>query len=507
MPRVRESGVIDDLAGTVLITVDSLRADALTGPSASVHAPTLSALADRGTAYENTFAHGNWTPFSFPSIMASRPVFDTAPSLGLPDSPTLAETLSEAGIKTGGFNAANGFLTDHWGYNRGFDSFEACLPDGDGPINRYLSAHPTMQGWADLATRSARRAATRIGESLPGFDSATESVPAGKTGGPLDLDPGTEDARARALADRARTFLGRVDGRFFLWIHFMDAHTPYLPAPRHVAAVTGDRIGVLRGLRAHARTGLGLEVTDATLMRLRQLYRASIHEIDTAVRGVLDALDAQDLRDRTCVVFASDHGEEFMDHGHLAHYPKLYEELIHVPLVIDHPEGSDRNVATPVGLDSLAPTVCAAMGVSPPAAFEGESLLSSTLSNDSPTGEPVVSLAVRGESITRQPIPRSLGEGDPIVSARTREWTYIYHPASGERELYDRLADPAELDDRSAAPDDPEIVPALHEAVTTHLARLATDTRDRTAPSSPGLNDSDGTPADVETRLQALGYR
>src|SRR6056297_468293 len=112
------------VSNVVLLTVDSLRADAISPYDDESHTPVLDELADRGTVFERAFATGNWTPFSFPSILASRPVFADSGSVGVDAAPTLAETLSAAGISTGGFNAANGFLTDHWGYDEGFDTFE-----------------------------------------------------------------------------------------------------------------------------------------------------------------------------------------------------------------------------------------------------------------------------------------------------------------------------------------------------------------------------------------------
>ena len=490
-----------DLTGTVLITIDSLRADALSGAGASEHAPTLTGLRDRGTVFENAFAHGNWTPFSFPSIMSSRPVFERSPSIGLPASPTLAETLSEAGIATGGINAANGFLTDHWGYDRGFREFDALLGEEGGVYSRYLSAHPTVQGWMKLAGTATRRATNRAKGAIGSV--ADGSLGPGSSGTPSDertrntRAAAAGDARAAAVGARARSFVERVEEPFFLWIHYMDAHTPYLPAPRHVAAVTGDRVGILRALRAHARTGLGLEVDAGTLGRLRQLYRAAIRGIDASIQEVLDGLAARDLRDRTSIIVAGDHGEEFQEHGHLAHYPKLYEELIHVPLIVDHPKGLSQRVGRAVGLDTIAPTICAGMGVDSPPEFEGQSLDRAIQAGEPIAERPVVSVTVRGEKVTQQPIPRRLDEGELLASARTRKWTYIYHTDSGHRELYRRSVDPAERENVYAEFEGTETVRRLHRAVSEHADRLG---------GAEATNER-GPPSGVATRLKALGYR
>ncbi|MGM0390063.1 MAG: sulfatase-like hydrolase/transferase, partial [Natrinema limicola] len=92
-----------DISNVVLITVDSLRADAIGAYDPERHTPEMDALAERGTVFEDAFATGNWTPFSFPSIMASRPVFADSDRIGVTETPTLASTLSAAGVSTGGF--------------------------------------------------------------------------------------------------------------------------------------------------------------------------------------------------------------------------------------------------------------------------------------------------------------------------------------------------------------------------------------------------------------------
>ena len=115
------------VSNAILVTVDSLRTDAIEPYGGEYDTPTFSALAERGTVFENAFAHGNWTPMSFPSILASRPVFADTGRIGVDGVTTLAERLQAAGVATGGFNAANGFLTEHWGYDAGFDSFDAFV--------------------------------------------------------------------------------------------------------------------------------------------------------------------------------------------------------------------------------------------------------------------------------------------------------------------------------------------------------------------------------------------
>jgi uncharacterized sulfatase len=446
----------------VLVTIDSLRADAI------ARMPTVDALTDHGTRFTSAFAHGNWTPFSFPSILGSGPVFTDGTGLGPTTGPTLAETLSDAGVATAGVNAANGFLTEHWGYDRGFDRFEA-FSDGAG----FLDTHPTVHGWLQFAGWPLRR----------GLDALRGE----------DHRHAVDTSKLLAVEERARTFLDAVDDRFFLWVHLMDTHTPYVPAPRYVREVTDGRVGSLGMLRAHVRAGLGRSVSDATLDRLRALYDAAALQVDDAVGRLLEELDAQGLREETLVVLAGDHGEEFMEHGHLAHYPKLYDELVRVPLVIDDPRGEKQVVETPVGLDSVPATVADALGV--PHQFDGQSVLDAVTDGTPLPADPVVSVALRGDTVTQQPIPRRLSEGDLLVSARDDRWTYIYHTGTGERELYDRRRDPGETTDVWDAAHEDRTVERLARATDAHLDRIEAGDGGGSVPDS------------VAKRLETLGYR
>ncbi|WP_224332639.1 sulfatase [Haloprofundus halobius] len=476
-----------ELTNVVLVTVDSLRADAISPYDAERHTPVLQGLADRGTVFEHAFATGNWTPFSFPGLLASRPTFADTGRIGVSETPTLAETLSTAGVATGGFNAANGFLTEHWGYDEGFDEFEAFVADiGSSIYGQYLAAHPTVEGWLQLAASPFRRLSSRLRRDE-------------------DDRPFLDTSRMLDVERAATSFVEDADEPFFLWIHYMDVHTPYVPAPRYIREVSSAVFGTHRMLLAHTRTGLGREVGDRTLADLRTLYQGAVRQVDASVGRVLDALDATGQRDATAVVVAGDHGEEFQEHGHLAHYPKLYDELVHVPLVVDVPGAAPHRIDGPVGLDAVPPTVCDLFGVDAPAEWTGESLVSSVEDGADPADEPVISVAVRGDDVTQQPIPRGLDDGDLLVSVRTSEWTYIENTATGEAELYHRPSDPDQQTDRAAdpTPGADAVLSRLRESVREHAERLA----EATEPERADSDDESTVDDAVETRLSALGYR
>lgn len=474
-----------DLSNVVLVTVDSLRADALGAYDDDRHTPVLDDLADRGTTFDRAFATGNWTPFSFPSILSSRPVFADNGRIGVEDVTTLAEALSAAGFATAGFNAANGFLTSHWGYDDGFDEFEPFVASvGSSIYSKYLATHPTVEAWLQLATSPVRR----FGSWLRGG---------------TDERPFLDTSRMFDVEHAATDFIEATEEPFFLWIHYMDAHTPYVPAPRYIREVSDGLLGTHRMIHAHTRTGLGWNVGDRTLRDLRTLYQAAVRQVDASVGRVLDSLAAAGIGDETAVVVAGDHGEEFQEHGHLAHYPKLYDELINVPLIVDVPGADGERIEGQVGLDAIPSTVTDLLGVDAPAEWTGSSVAPSVLDGEEPADEPVVSVTVRGEEVTSQPIPRSLDDGDLLVSVRDRDWTYVENVTADDAEateLYHRPDDPTQQTNLATdpTPEQADVIAEFAPIVDAHADLL----RDHGDADAAGDVDED-----LEHRLEALGYR
>lgn len=429
----------------------------------------------RGACFSNAFAAGNWTPFSFPSILGTNPVFVEKGDLG-PGEKTLATHLSDAGVQTAGFNAANGFLTEYWGYDRGFDSFETWVDAG-----RWLAAHPTVQGWLQYAIWPVRR----IADQMRGEDRHA-----------------ADTSYLRAVEERVVEFLTARSSEnrpFFVWTHLMDTHTPYVPGPRYVREITDRRSGAVATLKAHAKAGLGRTTEETTVTALRNLYDAAAKQIDDALERLLERLAALGLAEDTLVVVAGDHGEEFLDHGHLAHYPKLYHELVHVPLILYDPRAKARTIDVPVSLGSIPTTIADTFGVDTEP-FESPSLTPAVLDGATPTcTEPVVSVAVRGDSITQQPIPRTLDDGDLLLAARDKRWTLIRNTGSGEQELYDRRADPGETDNMIFDTDHDGVVNRLEATIDERQARIG----------SAGANQpiDEGPSPTLAAQLQALGYK
>lgn len=136
------------------------------------------------------------------------------------------------------------------------------------------------------------------------------------------------------------------DTPFFLWTHYFDPHADYVP--HEAPAAFGDK------------------TTD--------LYDGEIRHTDEQVGRLLEGLDERGLTDRTWVILIADHGEEFGDHGGQHHRARLYDELVHVPLIVAGPGISPQRVEPAVQNIDVAPTLLTLLGLEPPREFDGQAI-------------------------------------------------------------------------------------------------------------------------------------
>jgi arylsulfatase len=288
---------------------------------------------------------------------------------------------------------------------------------------------------------------------------------------------------ASAVNARFLAWLERNRGtRFLAYLHYMDPHDPYTPpAALRPPAPPGVRraiaAGRVDGLARQVNAPGGSTLPAAEVEYLRQLYDAEIRAWDAELGTLLDALAARGIADSTIIVLTADHGEEFQEHGRLKHRIHLYDELLHVPLVIAGPGvRPGRVVEQAQGID-LFPTVAALLGTAPPPGLPGHDLLAARAE------APAISETLYGL------MPD--GATTPIVSLRTAEWKLIHAPALERYELYDLRRDPAEREDRFGTA-------AEGAALAARLTEWET-----TAPAPPRAAGSD--PA-LGEKLRALGY-
>jgi arylsulfatase A-like enzyme len=395
----------------LLITIDTLRADHLSAYGyPRTTSPQIDRLASEGVLFERAHSVASWTLPSIASILTS--LYPSAHgcqgdrSALASEYATLAEHLAAAGFRTGAVTS-HVYLAAKYGLGQGFEHYDDSLVE---------------------KTRSKSH--------------ATISSPAI-----------TEKALAW-LDERSRD---EKDERWFLWLHYFDPHSQYLPHPETIEP-------------------FGPSMVDH--------YDGEIAFTDLYLGRVLDHLRELGLANDTLVVLLADHGEEFKDHGGGGHRATLYEEVLRVPLIVRAPGIAPRRVAEPVGNIDVLPTICELLDLAPPAHIQGASL--GALMRGAPD-EPRVRLAEMRNNNKK--------DWDGLVDA---QYKLLYDVTADRKLLFDLAADPAEQTDVAAS--HPEIV----DAMWTRMQALIAQSRAR-APQAAQGNAVELTPED-EAALDQLGY-
>jgi arylsulfatase A-like enzyme len=185
-----------------------------------------------------------------------------------------------------------------------------------------------------------------------------------------------ETGRHRADSDTVNEYTFRYLAAttyrpFFLYLHTLDPHSPYSPPAPYNAMFTDDPPEEARPSMVTPE----LPVED--FEKIVALYDGEIAFNDEQFGLLLDHLKKQGLYDDAMIVFVSDHGEEFLDHGRGGHGHTLYQELVHVPLLIKFPGNrhAGTRVRTRVSVIDIVPTVLAWLKQEVPTELEGRSVV------------------------------------------------------------------------------------------------------------------------------------
>jgi arylsulfatase A-like enzyme len=192
-------------------------------------------------------------------------------------------------------------------------------------------------------------------------------------------------------------------GPLFLYVHYDDAHAPY--------------------------NSTGPQGTEY------ERYLREVATVDVEIGRIRGVLAERGLDQRAAFILSADHGEAFGEHGTHYHATTVYDELLHVPLLVHVPGVAPRVVTTPVSLIDLGPTVLDLMGAPTPAVFMGQSLTPYLRGEVPVLSRPIVAEASRGM--------RAMVFADGIKA--------IHNPRVGLHEVYDLKTDPGELHDITTA--------------------------------------------------------
>lgn len=168
------------------------------------------------------------------------------------------------------------------------------------------------------------------------------------------------------------------DKPFFLFVLSVDPHAPYTPPAPFDAMYDPQAAGATDGtMPALTRFDLAVSTGEAlSADRIRALYRGEVSYADRVFGQLLDSLRKRGMIDETLVVFTADHGEEFLEHGRRGHGQCLYEEVIHIPMILRLPgqfaAGRRRNEA--IDTLDLSASLLRIAEVEPPEYWPGRDL-------------------------------------------------------------------------------------------------------------------------------------
>lgn len=357
----------------ILISLDTLRADRLgcygyTRPTS----PNLDAFAAESVRFANVVSESCWTLPShmtlFTGLYPTTHGVKTPRDVLSPKIPLLTEILKKAGYRTCAVTAGV-YVAAHYGFGRGFDEYTALPSDGFAAI--------------------LDRALKHIDKQKP-------------------------------------------DEPFFLFIHTYDIHSPYNTGEAYADLFhSPEAVSIPNwGAEAPEYCKRDLEVTPGYARFLSDRYDACIRQADEHLGDFLMALKSRGLLERAVLVVASDHGEEFGEHGSLGHRGRLYREHIQPPVLIHAPGVSPRVVEEGIGLkDVFATLLDFAKADAPP--NHGRSLIA----------------AMRGEAMEDHPL---FSEVDDYGHLRSLVWKgrhLILQPFNSRAKCFDWRVDSTEQRD------------------------------------------------------------
>ncbi|MFO8055913.1 MAG: sulfatase [bacterium] len=327
---------LSDRPNIVLICVDTLRPDHLTTYGYDIRKTDsfFKGLWEKqGVKFEKVYSPSSWTLPAVASIMTSMHLSEHGSGIknvkyGKLDKKldTLAEILSREGYDTAAFSVSF-IVSPHFRFHQGFDTFSdlsffTFYWDGD-----------------------------------------------------------------RKAVNHAQKWISKNRERpFFAFFHLMNPHVPYSVGP-HLKDPSSDRMRAIviedyiRSTLFNYYDSWKLEPPprDRKYQRENRLLRSYDNEIkrtNDPLEEFYAALEYEGLLDNTLIIITSDHGEEFKEHGGLEHGKTLYQEVIHVPLIIAGPmiKNPGRSISCPVTTLDLMPTILEITGTNVPSNARGESL-------------------------------------------------------------------------------------------------------------------------------------
>lgn len=437
----------------LLVSIDSLRADHLSCygyPRATT--PAIDRLAAEGMLFEEHISSSSWTLPGHASLFTSLPdsihgAFET--NRRIPEAlHTLTERFHDAGYHTQGFFAGP-YLHPAFGFGKGFDSYVDCASYASQIDNR-----PLREWIADVK---------------------------------VDEQSHKDITNPTVYAAWQKWLAARGDGPFFTFVHLWDVHFDYIPPAPFDKQFDPDYQGSVTGENFFADPKINAGMPERDKQHIVALYDGEIAWTDSFLARMRADLEKAGLLENTIIVITSDHGEELFDHGGKGHRLTLYDEVIHIPLVVRYPARLPRGVriAAETASVDVGPTLLELAGL--PAATDvfGTSLVHFARDPKSPH--------------PRRAVSELASVGRNMRAVRTLETKIVDDVARGLGYYFDLGKDPREL-----AP-----LTDMQSELGQHAGagyKAEVSRMEAYLNAHPPIEQGANVPAGVQGELQRLGY-
>jgi len=385
----------------VLISIDALRADHLSCYGYERRtSPTIDNIAENGIIFKNAIAPSSWTVPSTASLFTSvYPInhgliygrllyLDNFSNIYKGDQTNIRQVLSDELttlteiLKMHGYNTfgvtSNILLDEKTGFARGFDYFK-CLDFSSAP-----SVNETIYAWEDAIKKS---------------------------------------------------------DKFFIWMHYFDPHDPYYARTPWVTQYTSMALTQKLNFSEIPMTEIQYSIATfkkdrRALSNLIALYDSEINYVDSYLGELIKRFE---LEKNTLFIITADHGEEFLEHGTLLHGNNLYQETIHIPLIVKLPGSNKKElVEDNINLIDVMPTILDMLSIDPPEQTLGKSFWENK----------GLLFWLKKIFLRKNLLEYTFSELDIRSVAKTiitPEWKYTYNYRDKKEELYNSKSDPLEL--------------------------------------------------------------
>ena len=289
----------------IIITIDCLRYDRL-GCYGYLRDITqnIDAVSSSGNIYLNAFSHGGGTPEAFPSIFTSTlpPILPSEYKHIIKNNLTIAEILKSKGYNTAAFHS-NPYLSHYYNYDKGFNTFK------------------------DIKTANIKPSPTNnLFRKI--MDNRVSTV--------LKWEPPI--ARAKDTSNNAIQWVQQQKKPYLLWVHYMDLHRPRMPPKSYIKKYYTKRWMTYKFIKITQKIRKNELLSSDEKRLMDDMYDASLNYVDDEIKNLLSYIK----HNESLYIITSDHGELLGEHGIYDH-GELYEETIHVPLIINNPVNQKQN--------------------------------------------------------------------------------------------------------------------------------------------------------------------